>query len=205
MRVCYRAHRRAPLLAVSAHALRRRRIGPIVVRSANSTSGSCKHQSGHDGVDTRTAGPGVMQPSAIGAGDDCCDRGRSRSSRALWRRAAREAAPGAHDGSPTGCDSRGHGVAVTAGGPEFGPRYDGRLLTDDRGLAASRLPKDAMAEASRRPSPLPFRGGQAPARVRMSTGLTPERSGAAEGVRDGRRPARVQIDDSGRRGPFSGL
>ena len=83
---------------------------------------------------------GVMQPSAIGAGDDCCDRGRSRRSRALWRRAARQAAPGAHDGSPTGCDSRAHGVAVTAGGPEFGPPYDGRLLTDDRGLAASRLP-----------------------------------------------------------------
>jgi len=37
----------------------------------------------------------------------------------------------------------------------------------------------------------------------MSTALTPERSGTAEGVRDGRRPARVQIDDSGRRGPFS--
>ena len=87
-----------------------------------------------------TAGLGVMQPSAIGAGDDCCDRGRSRSSRALWRRAARQAAPGADDGSPTGCDSRAHGVAVTVGGPEFGPPYDGRLLTDDRGLAASRLP-----------------------------------------------------------------
>ena len=87
-----------------------------------------------------TPASGVMQPSAIGAGDDCCDRGRSRSSRALWRRAARQAAPGAHDGSPTGCDGRAHGVAVTAGGPEFGPPYDGRLLTDDRGLAASRLP-----------------------------------------------------------------
>ena len=36
---------------------------------------------------------GVMQPSAIGAADDRCDRGRSRSSRALWRRAARNAAP----------------------------------------------------------------------------------------------------------------
>jgi hypothetical protein len=81
-----------------------------------------------------------MQPSAIGAGDDCCDRSRSRSSRALWRRATRQAAPGAHDASPTGCDSRAHGVAVTAGGPEYGPPYDGRLLTDDRGLAASRLP-----------------------------------------------------------------
>ena len=94
-------------------------------------------QSGHAGAVT---GVGVMQPSAIGAGDDCCDRGRSRSLRALWRRAARQAAPGAHDGSPTGCDSRADGVAVTAGGPEFGPPYDGRLLTDDRGLAASRLP-----------------------------------------------------------------
>ena len=61
---------------------------------------------------------GVMQPSAIGAGDDCCDRGRSRCSRALWRRAARLAAPGAHDGSATGCDSRADGVAVTVGGPE---------------------------------------------------------------------------------------
>ena len=60
-------------------------------------------QSGHAGTATAI---GVMQPSAIGAGDDCCDRGRSRSSRALWRRAARQAAPGAHDGSPTGCDSR---------------------------------------------------------------------------------------------------
>ena len=60
---------------------------------------------------------GVMQPSAIGAADDRCDRGRSRSSRALWRRAARQAAPGAHDGSATGCDSRADRVAVTAGHP----------------------------------------------------------------------------------------
>jgi len=35
--------------------------------------------------------------------------------------------------------------------------------------------------------------------------LMPERSGAAEGVGDGRRPAPVQIDHSRRRGPFSGL
>ena len=35
--------------------------------------------------------------------------------------------------------------------------------------------------------------------------LMPIRSGAAEGVGDGRRPAPVQIDHSGRRGPFSGL
>ena len=33
----------------------------------------------------------------------------------------------------------------------------------------------------------------------------PMRSGAAEGVGDGRRPAPVQIDHGGRRGPFSGL
>ena len=94
----------------------------------------------HSGHEPETSASGVMQPSAIGAGDDSCDRGRSRSSRALWRRAARQAAPGADDGSPTGCDSRAHGVAVTAGGPKFGPPYDGRLLTDDRRLAASRLP-----------------------------------------------------------------
>ena len=31
------------------------------------------------------------------------------------------------------------------------------------------------------------------------------RSGAVEGVGEGRRPAPVQIDDSGRREPFSGL
>ena len=43
------------------------------------------------------------------------------------------------------------------------------------------------------------------ASARMSTALMPRRSGAAEGVGDGRRPAPVQIDDSGRRGPFSGL
>ena len=33
----------------------------------------------------------------------------------------------------------------------------------------------------------------------------PMRSGAAEGVGDARRPAPVQIDHGGRRGPFSGL
>jgi hypothetical protein len=33
--------------------------------------------------------------------------------------------------------------------------------------------------------------------------LTLKRSGAAEGVGEGRRPAPVQVDDSGRRGPFS--
>ena len=77
LRVCYRAHRRAPLLAVSAHALRRRRIGPIVVRSANSPS-SCKHQSGHDGIDTRTAGPGVIQRPGLGDDAWLLCGGRSR-------------------------------------------------------------------------------------------------------------------------------
>jgi hypothetical protein len=133
--------RRNLLFATSAHASHR--SGPVrpVLGSANSRSGSCKQISSHGGVDTSTAAYGVMQPSAIGAGDDCCHRGRSRSSRALWRRAARQAAPGAHDGSPTGCDSRAHGVARDRRRPRiFRPRYDGRLLTDDCGIAASRLP-----------------------------------------------------------------
>ena len=51
----------------------------------------------------------------------------------------------------------------------------------------------------------PVTDGQAQARVRMSTALTPKRSGAAEGVGEGRRPTPVQIDDSGRRWPFSDL
>ncbi len=145
-----------------------------------------------------------MQPSAIGAGDDCCDRGRSRSSRALWRRAARQAAPGAHDGSPTGCDSRAHGVAVTAGGPEFGLPYDGRLLTDDRGLAASRLPdgRDGGSVAATLAAPVHRRS--MPARVRMSTTLTPNAQ-APPKASSTATAAPVQINDSGRRGPFSGL
>ena len=122
------------------------RVSPPPARGPTGRVGRHRPDAHHSDSDSslpgiaRTAASGVMQPSAIGAGDDCCDRGRSRSSRALWRRAARQAAPGAHDGSPTGCDGRAHGVAVTAGGPEFGPPYDGRLVTDDRGLAASRLP-----------------------------------------------------------------
>ena len=40
------------------------------------------------------------------------------------------------------------------------PTLHRRLLTDDRGLAASRLPDRRMAEASGRPSALPFTGGQ---------------------------------------------
>ncbi|MGZ6588911.1 MAG: hypothetical protein ACXVHX_32110, partial [Solirubrobacteraceae bacterium] len=41
---------------------RRRRIGPADARGANRRSGSCKHQSGHEGVDPRTAAPGVKKP-----------------------------------------------------------------------------------------------------------------------------------------------
>ncbi len=62
-----------------------------------------------------------------------------------------------------------------------------------------------MAEAFAATFGAPVTDGQAQARVRMSSALTPKRSSAAEGVGDGRRPAPVQIDDSGRRGPFSGL
>ncbi len=51
----------------------------------------------------------------------------------------------------------------------------------------------------------PFTDDQAQARVRVSTALRPRRSGTAQGVGAGRRPRPVQIDDSGRRGPFSGL
>ena len=42
----------------------------------------------------------------------------------------------------------------------------------------------------------PFNDGQAQARVRVTTALWPERSGAGEGVGAGRRPAAVQIGDS---------
>ena len=73
-----------------------------------------KAYSGHA---RETAAIGVMQPSAIGAGDDCCDRGRSRSSRALLATGRASGGAGAHDGSATGCDSRADRVAVTAGDP----------------------------------------------------------------------------------------
>jgi hypothetical protein len=39
----------------------------------------------------------------------------------------------------------------------------------------------------------------------IQNGIEARRSGAVEGVGDGRRPGPVQIDDRGRRGPFSGL
>jgi len=49
-----------------------------------------------------------------------------------------------------------------------------------------------------------FTHGWAQARVGIG-GTEAGRSGAVEGVGAGRRPAPVQIDDSGRREPFSGL
>ena len=128
-----------------------RSAGGLIGSGASRDPDGSNHKSSSLAGTTRTVAPGVMQPSAIGAGEDCCDRGRSRSSRALWRRAARQAAPGAHDGSRTGCDSRADGVAVTARGPEFGPPYDGRLLTTTAGSRRRASPTDAMAEASRRP------------------------------------------------------
>ena len=68
-------------------------------------------------------------------------------------------------------------------------------------LAAVRVVAlDERQKRSRRPSALPFTDGQA-----QAAALTPKRSGAAEGVGDGRCPAPVQIDHGGRRGPFSGL
>jgi hypothetical protein len=87
---------------------------------------------------------------------DCCDRGRSRSSRALLATGRASGGAGAHDGFRTGCDSRAHGVAVSVGGPEFGPPYDGRLLTDDRGLVTSRLPdgRNGRSVAATLPAPV---------------------------------------------------
>ena len=94
-------------------------------------------ESGHAGCVT---GIVVMQSSAIGAGDDCCDRGRSRSSRALWRRAALRRRPVSRrlphwlrwSRSRRGRDRRRPGIWAS---------YDGRLLTDTRGVAASRPPR----------------------------------------------------------------
>jgi hypothetical protein len=50
-----------------------------------------------------------------------------------------------------------------------------------------------------------FRLPDGHAQPRVRTALRPRRSGAAEGVGAGRRPAPVQIGDGGRRGPFSGM
>jgi len=62
-----------------------------------------------------------------------------------------------------------------------------------------------MAEAFAATSTLPFTDDQARARVRMVSGADGRTFSAGEGVGEGRRPASVQIDDGGRRGPFSGL
>ena len=62
---------RRPLYRHKRARLACRRIGPVVAGGANSSSGSCKHQSGHDGVDTGTAAPGVIR-QRHGRGSRCC-------------------------------------------------------------------------------------------------------------------------------------
>jgi hypothetical protein len=152
-----------------------------------------------------TSGSGVMQPSAIGAADDCCDRGRSRSSRSLLPTGRASGGAGAHCAYATGCDSRADGVAVTAGGPGIWASVR-RTAADRRPRARGVAPPDGRNGRSVAATvAAPVIGGPAPARVRMSTALTRERSAAAEGVRHGRRPGPVQIDGSRRRGPFSGM
>jgi hypothetical protein len=53
------------LLATSAHAAHHRRIGPTDARALAEGPDACKHESGHDGVDTTTAARGVMQSRAL--------------------------------------------------------------------------------------------------------------------------------------------
>jgi hypothetical protein len=55
---------RDPRFATSAHATHRRGIGSTDAAGANRSSGSCKHESGHDGVDVNTAAVGVKEPRA---------------------------------------------------------------------------------------------------------------------------------------------
>ena len=61
-------------IATSAHATHRREIGPTDAAGGNRSSGSCKHQSGHDGVDISTAAVGVTQPPGSALADDCSTR-----------------------------------------------------------------------------------------------------------------------------------
>jgi len=49
--------------ATSAHPTYRRRLRSTDAAGANRSTGSCKHESGHDGVDVSTAAVGVTQPS----------------------------------------------------------------------------------------------------------------------------------------------
>jgi hypothetical protein len=56
-----------PLFATSAHAPRRRQISPIVARRVNRTRRTCKHERGHDGVDTSTGAPGGVEAPTGGA------------------------------------------------------------------------------------------------------------------------------------------
>jgi hypothetical protein len=82
----------------------------------------------------------------------------------------------------------------SAATPPAGDRLDAAGAVDCAGSASGDLsgPLHGQLTASARP---PVDQLQ----------LMPKRSGAAEGVGDGRRPAPVQIDHSGRRGPFSRL
>ena len=122
------------------------RVSPPPARGPTGRVGRHRPDAHHSDSDSslpgiaRTAASGVMQPSAIGAGDDCCDRGRSRSSRALlatgrasggtrcsrwlphWLRWSR---------SRRGRDRRRPGIWASV---------RRTAATDDRGLAASRLP-----------------------------------------------------------------
>ena len=60
-----------PLASTNAHTAHRRRAGRSLLWAPAEGRGSCKHQSGHDGVDTRTAAVGVMQaPAGAGAFDE---------------------------------------------------------------------------------------------------------------------------------------
>ena len=51
------------LFATSAHATHRRGLGSTDAAGANRSAGSCKHESGHDGVDVSTAAVGVKEQS----------------------------------------------------------------------------------------------------------------------------------------------
>ena len=74
-----------------------------------------------------------------------------------------------------------------------------------RNDTAGRFPKGRMAEAFAATFGAPVHTGPSASARSYVNGIDAKRSGAAEGVGEGRRPAPVQIDDSGRRGPFSGL
>jgi hypothetical protein len=59
------------LVATSAHATHRRGLGSTDAAGANRNAGSCKHESGHDGVDVSTAALGVFQQRPHGRRRGC--------------------------------------------------------------------------------------------------------------------------------------